>query len=193
MNSAIERVHRLLMAAPAALLLAAPALLAQADVDETDAFAPAHYARHERVQLAGPHPIEVMADLNPAAPVSTLAVVSLKYFNRDGQLKVGFVVDNGDVLPGKHEDIDKVVVKDQHVHRQDGSILHRPTVDLDLCIGHRLLPARVDLVERSAFTAPLVLGGPELKVLAGTIVDDQKPTDPDCPPLPAPIKPAATG
>ena len=123
------------------------------------------YGRHERVRVLATLGIEVDSRLDPAAATSTLRGLDVKYFNRQGGMWVRFVIDNGSVLPGSRLTVERPVIKDQTIRQRDGSVEHRPLIELPLCIGRVRIDAKLSLSDRSTYTAPLTLGAAEIAKL----------------------------
>ncbi|MCX7072531.1 MAG: RimK/LysX family protein [Gammaproteobacteria bacterium] len=155
----------------AALLLAGAAVAAaRADT----------YGRHERVRVQATPGIEIVGRLDPAAPASLLAARDVKYFNRQGGMWVRFTIDNGGVLAGSRLTLERPLIRDQKLRQRDGSIEHRPLVALALCIGRAPIEAALSLSERSGYTAPLVLGAPEIARLGAVDAAREYTIEPSC-------------
>lgn len=138
------------------------------------------YGRHERVRVLEALGIEVDSRLDPAAAKSTLRGLDVKYFNRQGGMWVRFVIDNGSVLPGSRLTVERPVIKDQTVRQRDGSVEHRPLIELPLCVGRTRIDARLSLSDRSTYTAPLTLGAPEVAKLGAVDAAREYTIEPSC-------------
>ena len=78
------------------------------------------YGRHERVRVLASLGIEIDSRLDPAAATSTLRAFDVKYFNRQGDMWVRFIIDNGSALPGSRLTVDRSEaqrLRSQHLHR----------------------------------------------------------------------------
>lgn len=138
------------------------------------------YGRHERVRVLETLGIEVDSRLDPAAATSTLRGLDVKYFNRQGGMWVRFVIDNGSVLPGSRLTVERPVIRDQTVRQRDGSVEHRPLIELPLCVGRTRIDARLSLSDRSTYTAPLTLGAPEVAKLGAVDAAREYTIEPSC-------------
>lgn len=157
------------------LRLAALAVLATAAVARADT-----YGRLEHVRVVADFTIEVTARLEPSAPGSTLQAVDVKYFQREGGTWVRFTIDNGSVLPGSRITLEKRVLRDERVRQKGGGVEHRPQIELPLCIGDRRLDVRLALLERSSYTAPLLIGASEIAQLGAVDAGRQFMHEPSC-------------
>lgn len=138
------------------------------------------YGRHERVQVLATVGIEIDSRLDPAAATSTLRAVDVKYFNKDGGMWVRFTIDNGGVLPGSRLTVERPVLKDVRVRQRDGSVEHRPTIELPLCVGRARLDTRLSLSDRSNYTAPLTLGAADIAKLGAVDAAREYTVEPMC-------------
>ena len=138
------------------------------------------YGRHERVRVLASLGIEIDSRLDPAAATSTLRALDVKYFNRQGGMWVRFIIDNGSVLPGSRLTVERPVLKDQMIRQRDGSVEHRPTVSLDLCVGRARIEAKLSVSDRSNYTAPLTLGAAEVAKLGAVDAAREYTIEPAC-------------
>lgn len=138
------------------------------------------YGRLEHVRVVGDFSLEVTARLDPSAAGSSLQAVDVKYFQREGATWVRFTIDNGSVLPGSRITLEKRVLRDERVRQKGGGVEHRPQIELPLCIGDRRLELRLALLERSSYTAPLLIGGSDLAPLGSVDAGRQFMHEPSC-------------
>ena len=138
------------------------------------------YGRHERIRVQASFGIEIVGHLDPAAAASLLHARDVKYFNRQGGMWVRFVIDNGSVLPGSRLTVERPVIRDQTVRQRDGSVEHRPLIELPLCVGRTRIDARLSLSDRSTYTAPLTLGAPEVAKLGAVDAAREYTIEPSC-------------
>ncbi|MBA4285158.1 MAG: hypothetical protein C0434_06455 [Xanthomonadaceae bacterium] len=138
------------------------------------------YGRHERVGVQAGLGIEIVGRLDPAATASTLRARDVKYFNRQGGMWVRFTVDNGGVLPGSRLRVERPVLKDQKVRQRDGSVEHRPLVELPLCVGRTRIDVQLSLSDRYSYTAPLTLGAPDVARLGAVDTAREFTIEPAC-------------
>jgi hypothetical protein len=134
--------------------------------------------------------VEVTGVLDTSEPHSTLYVTDMKYFSRDYEQWVRFTVDSGNVVSGHVLDIERKVLRDEHVKQKNGSITHRPWVEVNLCIGKHGFTSQLALMDRSAFTAQLRLGSEDIGKIGRVDPSLQFTAQPDCS-APAPPPPAA--
>lgn len=157
------------------------ALAADADGPGTHSF-----GRLERAKIIETTPIEVPARLDAGTDQTNLFATDIKYFSGEGGMWVVFTVSNGEAVAGREVTLKEPVLRDQKVRERTGGVAHRPVVKLNFCIGNTALQTDVNILERTAFTAPLVLSRADVSRLGS--VDAQKQYlagDPDCKP-PAP-------
>lgn len=139
------------------------------------------YGRTERVRVIGNPGIEVVGRLDPAAKSSSLRAVNVKYFNRDGGTWVRFTIDNGSVLPGSRITLERPVLKDVKIKQRDGGVEHRPQVAISLCVGRTTLETTLTVSDRLGYTAPLTVGGEELRRLGAVDQAREYTIEPNCP------------
>lgn len=139
------------------------------------------YGRHERVRVLASIGIEVEARLEPGRAGSTLRAAEVKYFHRDGDTWVRFVIDNGSVMPGSRLAVERPVLEDSRVRQRDGSTEHRPVVSLPLCVGARRIETRISVTERSGYTEPLTLGSTAMAGLGKVDPAREFTVEPACP------------
>jgi hypothetical protein len=139
--------------------------------------------------MDGQNSLEVTGDLDPRQDHSTLYVDDMKYYVSDGDMWVSFVVNSGTVLSGKRLTLQRKVLRDQHVKERGGGIMHRPWVEVSLCLGKHLLPVTLALADRSAYTAQLRLGRGDIDKVGRVDPALQFTAQPDCPPPAAPEAP----
>lgn len=148
------------------------------------------FGKQEHVQVFGSNgaSLEVVAALTGGGARTVLYAREVKYFLRDGDTWVRFTVDNGSVITGKHLTIEKPLIKDERVHQKDGGIEHISRVKGELCIGRHRVATELRVSDRSAYTAPLVIGSDDLMPLGGVDPSKNFLHEPDC--TPAPTQPA---
>ncbi len=138
------------------------------------------YGRSEHVAIVGAAKIEVVARLDTGADSSALHAVNVKYFSRDGATWVRFTIDNGSVLAGSRVTLERPVLKDVKVRQKGGGIEHRPLVEVDLCIGARQFRSKLNLSDRTGYTAPLLIGTTEMAQLGSVDEARQFTQEPSC-------------
>jgi hypothetical protein len=139
------------------------------------------FGRLEHVRVYGPYAsIDLTAKLDTGADRSALGVYELKYFLREGETWVRFIIDNGSVLPGSRLTLERPVLEDVRIKRKGGGREHRPLVELTLCVAEQQFKTAVSLSDRSSYTAPMLLGLPELKRLGSVDVAREFTHEPGC-------------
>ena len=113
--------------------------------------------------------LTVAAKLDTGADSSSLDARAIRQFSEAGQDWVSFDIADGEgwrtvTLPLA----DQVRIRRRSESLQSGQrgYSRRPVVTLDLCLGDRQVPARVNLTDRSNFQYPLLLGVDVLRELA---------------------------
>jgi len=140
------------------------------------------YGHLEHVRVIDKTALEVTAALNPHNETSLLYAYDCKYFQRDGDTWVRFVIDNGSVMPESKITLERPILKDIHVPQSGGGIGHEPRVELTLCLGTQSFKTQLRLAPRNNFVPPLQLGAADLDGL-GTVDPQRKFTqDPVCVP-----------
>jgi len=130
----------------------------------------------ENVRLS-PGEVEVKAKLDTGAKMSSLSCSCLTPFERDGQKWIRFSVEgkNGTLASFERRVVGRIRIK-----RHFGRVQERPIVTLGICLGGVYKLARVNLVDRSGFRYPMLIGRNELQ--DHFIVDPQSTfqADPRC-------------
>ncbi len=139
------------------------------------------YGRSERVRVLGNPGIEVSSRLEPEAKGSSLRAINVKYFNRDGGTWVRFTIDNGSVLPGSRVTLERPVLKDVKLKQRDGGVEHRAQIALALCVGRTVLETTLMVSDRSGYTAPLTIGGNDVRRLGAVDPGREYTIEPNCP------------
>jgi len=163
-NPGVQPAHTPLFAS-CRLALAAACLLAALA-------APAAAADHKQVTgwvehvLLYPGPIRLKAKMDTGAKTSSLSVISIKHFSRDGRPWVRFRVYNSD---GHPITLERPVVRTVLIKRHGEPPKPRPVVMMNLCVGSVLKAAQIDLANRSNYLYPLLVGR---RFLAGHFLVD---------------------
>ena len=123
----------------------------------------------ERVRL-GPAGIELKAKLDTGAENSSVNTSEPEFFVREGREHVRFKVKNkaGDVV-----ELTRPVIRYAGIKRHFGKSQKRPVVLLKICVGNLSKEVEVNLVDRSGFNYPLLIGR---SYLAGDILVDSADT-----------------
>jgi hypothetical protein len=116
--------------------------------------------------LIRPGHVILNAKVDTGADNTSLDARNIRTFDRGGKKFVRFQVDNrrGDVITLEREQMGIEVVP-----RHDGRDQERPIVTMEICLGLQCRSTLVNLVDRSRFKFPLLVGRSFL--LDRTIVD----------------------
>ncbi len=124
-----------------------------------------------------PSGIELKAKLDTGAKHSSINARALTFFQSGGREHVRFKVVN---KSGDSVELALPVVRHARIKRHFGNTQDRPVVQLNICIGDVLKTAEVNLVDRTGFNYPLLIGR---SFLAGDFVIDSSTKyrlTPDC-------------
>jgi len=141
---------------------------------QADQVLTAGWIEHARLEPLG---IELEAKLDTGAQSSSLHAPHLERVNRNGEEQVRFTVEIGD---GHPIELVLPVIREVAIKRHGGALQRRPVVRLGICIGRVLKYAEVNLVDRSGFDYPLLVGR---SFLAGDFLIDPGKTrmlEPHC-------------
>lgn len=117
----------------------------------------------ERVQLLDGD-LSVKAKLDTGAANSSLDASDIRSFRRGGKRLVEFTVtdpDSQEVLR-----LEKPLVRNVRIVRHDGHHQRRPVIKIPICLGSRLREVEVNLIDRSNFIYPMLLGRSALEGFA---------------------------
>ena len=109
----------------------------------------------ERAVLLDP-PLALDAKLDTGAETSSLGTEAIEPFRRGGKRLVRFRLV--DPVSGESHIIERERVRTVGVVQHDGERQKRPVVQMRICIAGRVVDTEVNLVDRSEFTYPLLLG-----------------------------------
>lgn len=135
-----------------------------------------HFGWLEKVKLY-PGAVMVHAKLDTGADYSSLDSAAMEEFERDGKKWVRFEVIS---RFGQKENIERPVVRSAWVKKRNGNHSKRNVVRLGICLGKTYMEADVNLVDRSNFTQPMLIGR---NFLAGNALVDASSSytvEPDC-------------
>lgn len=144
------------------LIVVQPALAAVSNTAQT----PAVFGWVEWIYIE-PHHIHVKAKLDSGAKTSSLSAVDIKRFKRDGDIWMRFRVpiSAGDGGTGQPQliEMERKLEREVLIKRHGGGPSRRPVVEIDVCLGERLITTPVTLTDRSRFNYPLLLGRSALR------------------------------
>ncbi|MBX9756194.1 MAG: ATP-dependent zinc protease, partial [Pseudomonadaceae bacterium] len=140
-------------------LVALPALAAE----------PTLYGRYEKIGL--PELKQTLkAKMDTGAYTASLSARDIELFKRDGEEWVRFRLAAKGVDDTLYEHlvarISKIKNRAEESDDEDAvAISKRPVIDLQLCLGDQLRTVEVNLVDRSGFNYPLLIGAKALREL----------------------------
>ena len=108
--------------------------------------------------------LRLKAKLDTGAANSSLDATDITRFRRDGQRWVRFTVTDPD--SGEHLELEKPLVRNVRIIRHDGNHQRRPVIKMPICLGEKVQEVEVNLIDRSNFIYPMLLGRSALKNFA---------------------------
>jgi len=135
----------------------------------------------ERVVLQ-PGNVQLQAKLDTGAEYSSLDATQITKFNRDGREWVRFAVND---RHGKKILMERPLLRQATIKRHFAQSQTRPVISLKVCLGGVSADTEVNLVDRSGFVYPMLIGR---KFMGGRLIIDpaqQLTAEPHCPEQPA--------
>jgi hypothetical protein len=170
---------RFLLASGAAALLFLPlaSVPATAEDSEDEPAVLEIFGWVERVKLMD-GTVAVKTRLDTGAVTSSLHAVDIERFERDDERWVRFTV----VDPESEEtlEVEKRLVRNVRIVQHDGEHQRRPVVEMQVCLGDIPMEVEVNLVDRSNFNYPMLLGRSALKGIALVDSGATFTTSPQC-------------
>jgi hypothetical protein len=147
---------------------------------------PTIYGRYENIAL--PELGETLkAKMDTGAYTASLSAKDIEMFSRDGEEWVRFRLatkeSSGKVYEHKVSRISKIKGRAEEEDEGDApDISKRPVVDLELCLGDVKRTVEVNLVDRSNFNYPLLVGAKALREFKAAVNPAKRFTTgkPDC-------------
>ena len=147
---------------------------------------PTIYGRYENIAL--PELGETLkAKMDTGAYTASLSAKNIERFTRDGEDWVRFRLAtkdaDGKVYEHKLARISKIKNRSDEEEEGDAPELsQRPVVDLELCLGDEKRTVEVNLVDRSSFNYPLLVGAKALREFKAAVNPAKRFTagKPDC-------------
>lgn len=140
------------------VLLLALSATANADIEQLEIF-----GWVERVKLLDGD-VSLKAKLDTGAANSSLDATDIRRFRRGGERFVEFTVTDPD--SGVELRLEKPLVRNVRIIRHDGNHQRRPVVKLPVCLGDRIRQVEVNLIDRSNFIYPMLIGRSALEGFA---------------------------
>ena len=106
-----------------------------------------------RVSAAG---LTLEAKLDTGADTSSLHARNIRGFKRKGVRMVRFEIENPDT--GELVELERRRVRTVRIREHDGSYQRRPVVEMWVCLGPVKKRVEVNLVDRSQFNYPFLIG-----------------------------------
>lgn len=125
------------------------------------------YGLYEKVQLPELGNVTINAKLDTGALTSSFGATDIQYFSKNGTDWVRFKPQiKGNEFPTIEKEIvrhSKIKTRSDDVRKNEDK-LHssRPVIILDICFNGVLYPTEVNLIDRSRFNYPLLLGSAAL-------------------------------
>lgn len=117
----------------------------------------------ERVELLDGM-LSVKAKLDTGAVTSSLDATGINRFRRGGKRWVQFTVTDPET--GESMQLEKLLERNVRIVRHDGEHQRRPVVKMDICLGGFHRSVEVNLIDRSNFIYPMLLGRSALDGIA---------------------------
>jgi hypothetical protein len=134
---------------------------------------PTLYGRYERIGV--PEIGQTLrAKMDTGAYTASLSAKDIELFTRDGEEWVRFrlATKDADGKVYEHEVSRISKIKNRADEEDEGDapeLSHRPVVDLELCLGDVKRTVEVNLVDRSSFNYPLLVGSKALKAFKAAV------------------------
>lgn len=148
---------------------------------------PTLYGRYENIKLPELGGETLKAKMDTGAFTASLSAKDIELFNRDGEEWVRFRLAtkdaDGKVYEHKVSRISKIKGRADEEDEGDApEVSKRPVVDLELCLGDVKQTVEVNLVDRSNFNYPLLVGSKALREFKAAVNPAKKFTagKPDC-------------
>lgn len=120
----------------------------------------------EEAQL--PLELVLKAKMDTGADTTSLDIIRMRRYRRDGKSWVSFWVDDPKD-DNRRIRFERRVVRYSRIKRHSGERDSRPVVGIDICLGTVTRRIEVNLVDRSEFDYPLLIGR---NFMAGEIIVD---------------------
>ncbi len=134
--------------------------MASASYAGTDELSPV-YGWAERVIVDAKHQFILTAKLDTGADTSSLDARDMKRVRYKGKSYVRFTVT--DPVSGESVSLRKPYVRRIRVKRHDGDHQRRYVVKMTICVGDKVHPIDVSLIDRGVFEYPMLLGRQALR------------------------------
>ena len=138
--------------------------------------------RVEKVRI-DPGGFLLRAKLDTGAKNCSLHAPKMTRFSRDGQAWVRFEVENH---LGKEIAVERKILREARIKQKNGDLEIRPVIMLGVCLGRRYREVEVNLVDRTVFIYPMLIG--RSLMIGHMIVDPELKytAEPECAGAPIP-------
>lgn len=117
----------------------------------------------ERVKLMN-GALSMKAKLDTGAATSSLDATHIERFRRGGKRWVRFVLTDPET--DETVEVEKPLVRMVQIVRHSGNYQRRPVVEMDICLGYHRRTVEVNLIDRTHFIYPMLLGRSALEGIA---------------------------
>lgn len=132
----------------------------------------------ERVEV-GESRLELEAKLDTGADTSSLDATKIRrYRQKDGDRWVEFLVV--DRAGGRRIRYKKRLIRYAYIKEHEGPSQRRPVIQMEICLGDHLAEVEMNLVNRSGFDYPILLGRNALEDVALVDASESFTTPPEC-------------
>ncbi len=119
-------------------------------------------------------PLNIKAKLDTGAKTSSINATDIERFDNNGEDWVRFQI----ILPENKNKknlflMEKPLVRDVKIKNHDGNYDHRFVVNLNICFNNKIIETQFNLVDRSEFIYPILLGR---RFLSGNVIIDPEKT-----------------
>ncbi len=108
--------------------------------------------------------LRLKAKLDTGAANSSLDATNIERFRRGGERYVRFTVTDPETED--QMELEKPLVRNVRIIRHDGNHQRRPVIKMPICVGTRRQEVEVNLIDRSNFIYPMLLGRSALEGFA---------------------------
>lgn len=124
-----------------------------------------------------PGELTFRAKLDSGARTSSINATKIKEYKKNGKEWVRFTIDNN---KGETKEIELPIERVVRIREHGGTYQRRPVVKMSICLGDMYKETEVNLIDRSNFVYPLLIGRVYME---GDVLIDSgvtKTRDPEC-------------
>jgi hypothetical protein len=108
----------------------------------------------EQIKIFPPNML-MHSKLDTGADSCSVHAEEMKEFERDGKKWVSFIISN---QYGEHKRVERRIIKMTRIKNKGGGLHKRPVVRFGICLGNKYENVECNLVDRSHFEYPVLLG-----------------------------------